>query len=169
VFNSHGKQPTAATLILPHIATTTITSKAHKTRGATIGIVAASATPTATQLTIAKRPLAIDSVAAKFLRHVLRSNWLVKACQRHLQLRLPQLPLRQRRQLQVRLLQLSHQRLHRLHQRPQRPQHLQHLRCSMAPACRTPTAAPTRGVQMKLMLIGARRTLHARARRPSAW
>jgi hypothetical protein len=75
LFNLHGKQQTAATLILPHIATTTITSQGRKTRGAIIGIVAASATLTATQLTIAKRPLVIDSVAARFSRRVLRSNW----------------------------------------------------------------------------------------------
>merc|ERR1712203_598725 len=84
--NSHGKLPTAATLTLQHIATTTITSRAHKTRGATIGIVVASATLTATRLTIAMRPWAIDSVAARFSRRALRSNWLEKAHQRHLQL-----------------------------------------------------------------------------------
>merc|ERR1719254_9527 len=121
-FNSHGKLQTAATLTLQHIATTTITSRAHKTRGATIGIVVASATLTATQLTIAKRPWAIDSVAARFSRRVLRSSWLEKAHQRHLQL---QRLLRQRRLLQLRLLQLMYQRLHRLHQRPWRHQHLQ--------------------------------------------
>merc|ERR1711972_946276 len=91
-------------------------------RGATWGIVVASATLTATRLTIAMRPWAIDSVAARFSRRALRSNWLEKAHQRHLQL---QRLLRQRRLLRLRLLQLMYQRLHRLHQRLWRHQHLQ--------------------------------------------
>jgi len=46
-----------------------------RTRGAIIGIVAASAIRAVTPLTIAKRPLVIDSVAVRFSRRVLRSSW----------------------------------------------------------------------------------------------
>merc|ERR1711862_853203 len=79
---------------------------------------------------------------------------LEKACLRHLQPLPPPLLIRQRRLLQIRLLQLCHQHLHR----PlQRHQHLQ--QWSAALACRTQIATRTHGVQMKLMLIGAQRMM----------
>jgi len=158
--SSHGKPRTVATPILPRIATTTITSWGRRTRGATIGIVAASATLAATQLTIAKRPLVIDSVAARCSQRVLRSSWLEKASHRHLQHRLHQLLPRQALRLQLR-----HQCQHSLHQR--RRQHLQ--RCLTALVCRIQIAAPMHGVLMKRMLAGAQHTLQASAQRPNAW
>merc|ERR1712178_313359 len=102
---------TAATLILPHIAITTIMSWGRRILGAIIGIAVASVSLTATQRTIAKRPWGIDSVAARSSQPVLRSSWLAEVCLRlrHLHPQLPQLPVRQRRLLQVRLLQLCHQ------------------------------------------------------------
>merc|ERR1711972_529831 len=135
--------------------------------GARIGIAVASASLTATQRTIAKRPWGIDSVAAKCSQPVLRSTWLAEVCLRHLQPQLPQLPMRRRRLLQVRLLQWCHQRLHRLRRPFHRHRHLQ--RCSTALAFRTQIATATRGVQMKPMFIGAQLTVQVNARRPNAW
>jgi hypothetical protein len=167
LFSLHGRLQTAATLILPHIAITTIMSWGRRILGAIIGIAVASAPLTATQRTIAKRPLGIDSVAARSSQLVLRSSSLAEVCLRHLQPQLLQLPLRLRRLLQVRLLQLCHQRLHRLRRPLHRHRHLQ--RCSTALAFRTQIATATHGVQMKLMLIGAQLTVQVSARRPNAW
>merc|ERR1712187_551082 len=62
----------------------TITWWGHRTRGATIGTVATSVTLAATRLTTAKQPQAIDCVAARCSRIVLRSSWLKKAAMQHL-------------------------------------------------------------------------------------
>merc|ERR1712187_219123 len=62
----------------------TITWWGHRTHGATIGTVATSVTLAAARLTTAKQPQAIDCVAARFSRIVLRSSWLKKAAMQHL-------------------------------------------------------------------------------------
>merc|ERR1712187_241707 len=62
----------------------TITWWGHRTRGATIGTVATSVTLAATRLTTAKQSQAIDCVAARCSRIVLRSSWLKKAAMQHL-------------------------------------------------------------------------------------
>merc|ERR1712187_950498 len=62
----------------------TITWWGHRTHGATIGTVATSVTLAATRLTTVKQPQAIDCVAARCSRIVLRSSWLKKAAMQHL-------------------------------------------------------------------------------------
>merc|ERR1712003_64503 len=89
-FSSHGRQPTAATHIPPHIATTTTTWWGHRIRGVTITIAAPSAIITATLLTIAKQLWVIASVAAKCSLIVRRSSSLENST-----------PLRRLRQLQL--------------------------------------------------------------------
>lgn len=108
-FNSHGKPPTVAILTLPRIALTTTTWWGHRTLGATIGTVAASAALTATRLTTVKQPWVIGSVAVKFSRIVLRFNSLAEARLRHLrlQLRSPQAARRLHRLLRPRNRHLS--------------------------------------------------------------
>merc|ERR1719502_2627862 len=125
--SSHGRLPTAVTLTPPHIATTTITWWGHRTHGATIGTVATSVTLAAARLTTAKQPQAIDCVAARCSRIVLRSSWLKKAAMQHLRPPLQLLLLRSWSLCQSLSLSLSqnqrrsqHHRQHHRHNQSQR-------------------------------------------------
>merc|ERR1712048_1438916 len=105
----------------PHIATTTITWWGHRTHGATIGTVATSVTLAAARLTTAKQPKAIDCVAARFSRIVLRSSWLKKAAMQHLRPPLQLLLLRSLSQsLSLSLSQNQRRSQHHRHNQNQR-------------------------------------------------